>query len=519
MKDYSLGELFFTKNVTDELIGIDESTDLYKHLLSESIRNNTRNITFTATHFRMTNEDLLKKLYDIVDYIVEADGKGEVGINISYILTLPSEVTEELKVHLNDANYIEAALRECLDGESGKDHKGLTKPFNFPIEAPTYYISDIKGIIKNPYNIAITGKLVFRYWDVESINNFKKEAFLGTFCRKHEDGGGYNGRRDHMLKFQSSSDSWIDSDFQMWKDFPYKKCAIGLYVHYKNPNVFSLKTEVGASSRGSFELTYLPSTEMDIDGAIESATASLFEKQNEPTAKEMLSILSSISKDKRISQFIDLRYSETGSFIFNPEETASWDSNIYFKLDGSWRTTSGALSDVHKLLLGAKRAVRMFSGVEELLKELKEKDIEIIPYVQNEFKAEILANPMEFVGEEYRLKSSYARLTLSGNPKIRDLAKMILGRLEAETASFDDDEDDCDDESEDDSLETDILAIEELKHKDVVVFGNTVYANYKGSFIKRHIPKDAGEFRPVTTAIIEKESMENRSNRRSDDED
>ena len=433
MKDYTQGALVFTKNVLEDLIHFEKDSETYKKTFDAAFYVNG-NVRFHAIHSSFRNEEDLKKIFELVDYIVESNGKGSVGINVKYVLTFPSEITDGIKKNLEDEAYITRSLHTCVEHVSGKDLIAFKRPFNFPFESYSHHFEDVAGIIQNPFTVVLSGKLVFAFDDIRTIEEFKKSAFIGTFCMRYEDTGGYNNRKTNDMRFDSSSDSWTDGSAPIWGDFPYKRCAIGLYTHYKNPNVFALSINPEKASRGGFSLTYLPNTEMDIEGAIESATASLFKDKSNPSAKEIISVLCSVSQDKRLAQFIDLRYTED-EFIFNSDETSSWDSNIFFRLNGNWRSNDGAIHDVHNLLLGAKRAVRMFSGIEDLLKELKASNENIVEYTQKEFKNAIKAFPMKFTGEKFDMKSDYSRLALSGNPKIRDLAKMILSRLDSE---FDD---------------------------------------------------------------------------------
>ena len=439
MKEYSFGELFFTMDTCRLFIGYNPGTDKYNEIMTNSLRTLSRSFTPVV---RPITYDNLEELNEITKSIIDTNGEEELFIKIHVRACYPSEVNEGLKANVLDKGYAFNVIRDALSSAAGE--KAMSKPFNFPITSRNFRIEKEEGKIENPHSIAIDGIVVFDSWDKSEIEKFRDNAYLGTFTRQYMK----QSSMDSELKYVSSDNSWRSSDTRIWDEFPVESVYRGLYTHFANPNVFNLTLKDSTAKHGEFQLTFLPRAEMDIERAVEAATGSLFPKDRFATACEVISVLTAVSNDKRLQQFVGLHYKnyeQKETEIDFMEDQSSFDSKVFFRLSKDWCHTANALSDVRNLILSCTRAKRLFTGLKDLLEDLEKKNVNVIQYAQEEFKRAIFANPFAFTGEEFKIKNDYARLMLSRNPKIRDLASLILSRIEEPEPDPEEEDEDLDD--------------------------------------------------------------------------
>lgn len=437
MKEYSFAELFFTMDTCRLFVGLDPSTDQEKidEIMESAMITYGRNY---IPHTKRIRPEDYEKLNEMTKAIVDSNGDEEIFIKMHFNVCFPFPISDGLKKKLTLESYLNGAFREAIRGVAGE--KGLGKPFNLPFESCNNRIENAIGKIENPYTISAQADLIFSEFKRQDVDDFKKKTCLGTFSRERM----RQSSRDSEMKFRTTEDGWRNSDYRMWDLFPYDSTYLGLYVYFANPNIFNLMPAYNSDMRGDFELVFLPKSEMDIDKAIEAAAGSLFNSKT-PSACEVISVLTAVCNDKRLSQFVDLHYSKNdkdAEINFIDDVSSCFNSNVYFKLCSTWYNTETALNDIKNCLLACKRAARMFNGLKDLLEELKSKNIEVIKYAQDMFKEAMFTNPFKFTGEEFKIENTFAKLMLSKNPKIHDLATLILSRIDEPAIDLEDDDED-----------------------------------------------------------------------------
>jgi len=438
MKEYSFAELFFTMDTCRLFLGLDPNTDQQKieAIMESAMITYGRN--YSPLTKRIRPEDF-EKLNEITKAIVDSNGDEEIFIKMRFNVCFPFPVSDKLKTKLTSESYLNGAFREAVRTVAGE--KALGKPFNLPFESCNNRIENVVGKIENPYTISAQADLIFSEFKRQDIDNFKQKTYLGTFSRERM----RQSSRDSEMKFRTTEDGWRNTDYRMWDLFPYDSVYLGLYVYFANPNIFTINPATNSEMRGDFELLFLPKSEMDIEKAIEAAAGSLFDSKA-PSASEVISVLTAVCNDKRLNQFVDLHYSKNdkdAEITFN-DDVSCFNSNVYFKLCSTWYNTESALRDVKDCLLACKRAARMFNGLKDLLEELKSKNIEVIKYAQDMFKEAMFTNPFKFTGEEFKIENTFARMMLSRNPKIHDLATLILSKIDESSIGLEDDDEDID---------------------------------------------------------------------------